>query len=237
VKGPQHFSIGLLSAGAGLWAAHLLGVDVGVLAVGLGAVVAGIGALAPDIDHPRSLISNKIPGRAIGVALTMALPLVVVAGAVWYFAGRRAGTSLLGTFSPMLQWALVVVVAALTLGMGSLVASKTLGHRGPIHSVAVGALASAGIGAGCASLGVPILYAMAFGWGWLTHLAADMTTRDGVPSALWPIVGSGSIIELLLGGERRSRAGLVLRAVVLVLLALLVLGGGRWLLAISAAAK
>jgi membrane-bound metal-dependent hydrolase YbcI (DUF457 family) len=233
LKGPQHFSIGLLSAGAALSAARLFGADVGVVAIGTGAVVAGLGALAPDIDHPRSLIASRIPGRAIRAAARVALPLVALAAVAGYFAGERAGASLLRTFSPMLHWALIVAVGAVALGVGSVAASRTLGHRGPVHSVAVGALASGAVAVGFASLGLPVWYAGAFGWGWLTHLLADMTTRDGLPAGLWPIAGSGGIMELLVGDRSRSMAGLALRLLVLASIVAFLLGAGRSLLAVA----
>ena len=62
---------------------------------------------------------------------------------------------------------------------------SALGHRGALHSLVGAALICAGVELVARSGGLSGVGA-AVGWGYVTHLLADMATRRGVP-LLWPL--------------------------------------------------
>jgi inner membrane protein len=92
----------------------------------------------------------------------------------WKPAGRGGPFGIKGLFMPFL--------------LPSMAVREALGHRGALHSVVAGLLVSVGTellfrGFGASGAGA------ALGWGYATHLVADMCTRRGVP-LLWPLLRS-----------------------------------------------
>jgi hypothetical protein len=164
-----------------------LGADVGGPVLLTSAVVAVAGSLAPDLDHPHSLASFTIPSALLayggGFLLLMrispALPKPQLIGPI------------LSALPPVYtEAAWVAVVAGLALLLVAFVLGSMFGHRGLVHSVGFGLIATLVFMCVTLLLGAPAWWALAFAWGWATHLAADATTHDGLPDVLWPM-GSG----------------------------------------------
>lgn len=94
MNGKQHFAIGLIVGGASVWA-HVARQEIGfgpatIVAIAAGALVGGAGALLPDIDHPGSTVSNKIPKKLWQFGLKLLYPLIAVGipVGVWQFLQR-----------------------------------------------------------------------------------------------------------------------------------------------------
>lgn len=189
MRGPEHVSIAVVTTGGALW---LMNGQPDLSAYGLTAMsVAAIGSLVPDIDHPQAWISNRIPVTLLvggGVALGMYEYLD------WTMS--KAGTSevtaalaapLLDAMRPYLPLAWFAIAIAILLLTASIVLHKSVGHRGPTHSLAVGMILTTAVTLGIAIGGAPWTLGLWFGWGFLTHLLADMTTKMGCPALLWPM--------------------------------------------------
>ncbi len=193
MKGRDHVVVAAVPAAVALWAAHAGGAELGAAAYLGVPVVAALGALAPDIDHPTSLIGNGIPADLFVGGLSV---LLAMAGAGWYLS---RSTAMLGDELRHLltQATPVVTGATVALGVGagllavSLVVSRFVSHRGPTHSLLAGSVATLLVCVGCAVAGWPQLYGIAFGWGYASHLMADLPSRTGLPHLLWPFVGRG----------------------------------------------
>jgi len=165
----------------------------GDASLGLYAVTAGaaaVGALIPDIDHPHALLSKRIP-LGLFAAGTMVLGLVSLGGHMV----SRQGSDTLGSVMitpmveaarPFIAWAWVLVLMAILLPAASSVASSVLGHRGPAHSLAAAAMVTVVACLGLALAGQPWSLGLVVGWGFLSHLIADATTKMGLPALLWP---------------------------------------------------
>gem|GEM_PF-2390846 len=156
--------------------------DIPPVSMVTAAAVAAAGGLAPDLDHPWSLASFSIPATLCGYGGGF------LAVAAWQ--RKQTGPQVLdlsalgpGYFSA--AW-IAVWVGALLLIL-SLVAAAVFGHRGPVHSIAFGAIASIVVAIGLAVFHAPLWWTIAFAWGWTSHLLADATTRMGLPSLLWPL--------------------------------------------------
>ena len=154
----------------------------------VGATASGLGALAPDIDHAHSTIGNRVPA----VLLTFGTLLLVSRVAL-----RAASAG--GMFAPMFSAAwrstgFVTGLGALLFGVGavllylSIKVTKSVQHRGPVHSLSIAAASTVVALPVLALLGLEPWYGFLFGFGWFTHLMADATTKTGLPSLFWPFV-------------------------------------------------
>ena len=180
----QHILIGIGKAGLAVLAGQALGFSrpaTSTLLIGAGVIAAG--AIAVDIDHPRAFVSATLPRiilRAAAPLIVLAVALIVVIPLM-----SRSTDSLVEILRmPLVQWAAAIVGFVVALALLSWFISHTLGHRGPLHSLAfsVGMTIAAVLvlwflGAGPWGFG--------FGWGWLTHVLADGLTEQGVP-LWWP---------------------------------------------------
>lgn len=194
----EHLIVGIGSLSAFLLAADAIGLApipaTIPLAAGLG--VTALGSIAPDIDHPRSMISSTLPKHLFKfgsrLLLLISMPVLIT------LASRRRYN--LMDPGQLLQQDIFRLLLIITLGAAGLftlsrLVNAFLKHRGPIHSP----IFSAGI-----ILVVTFLIAvfipgwwwmgLTFGWGWLSHLAADSLTPAGIP-LLWPL--SNTRINLL----------------------------------------
>lgn len=182
MRGQQHVAIAGVSAWAACWGLQQAGMDITPVSMFTAAAVAGAGGLAPDLDHPFSLASFAIPSTLI------AYGGVFLAVAAWQ--KQQTGPQLIdlsalgpGYFSA--AW-IAVWVGVLLLAL-SLIAGRVFGHRGPVHSIAFGVFATIVVALGLLVFRAPLWWALAFAWGWASHLAADATTKMGLPSLLWPL--------------------------------------------------
>lgn len=193
MKGRDHVVMAAVPAALALWAAHTGGAELGAAAyVGVPAAAA-LGALVPDIDHPTSLIGNGIPANLLASGLTV---LLAAAGAGWYLARSNAALAaeirqLLERATPVVVWATTAMVAGAVLLAVSLVVSRFVPHRGPTHSLLAGCIATLAVCLACVGAGWSGLYGIAFGWGYASHLIADLPSRAGLPHLLWPFRGRG----------------------------------------------
>lgn len=164
----------LLAGGSPLaWATSLAGLGIALLAV-------AIGALLPDLDEPDSRLANE---RVLGVRVLR--PFATFMGAT--FGHRQATHSLLAL-------AAVVVVgefplfAQLVAALGAWAGGQLL----PLAEPRLGAETIALLGGSWQFLllvleRLSLLHlGLIFGWGFASHLLADMLTKWGVP-LLWPL--------------------------------------------------
>jgi len=189
VNAGAHLAIG---AGAGalvLWGLHSAGVPLEPDVLLAGALVAGAGALVPDIDHSRSTVSRRVPRRLTRVALRFVLPLAAVVAVSLALGHDELAGELLTSGTPLLRLAALLIVPAATLVAVSLLVSRAFGHRGATHSLVIAAGAGLLVAMLCTRFGVTWWYGALFGLGWLSHLAADATSRKGLPALLWPLTG------------------------------------------------
>lgn len=171
---------------------------------------AGIGALVPDIDHPKSLISNGIPSRFLALG-GVAVMLVTLGD---FLVGREETPSLsaallmpmIDAVRPYLGWAWLVIGLAVALLVASLVASMFLEHRGPTHSFVAAAAASIGATIALVIAGQTWLLGLCFLWGYASHLLTDMLTPMGLPFALWPWNEGSAPAPALAAAPHRSPA-------------------------------
>jgi len=191
VRGPEHVSIAVATADGAFWLAthtQTPSIGVGYLAV---AGAAALGALVPDIDHPQALIGNGLPAKIGGLGLAALLAASIGDWSVAHETKPSLGGAmiapLLQMLRPGLKWAWLAVGVALALVLLSLAASTLLGHRGPTHSLTA-ALALTLVACVAFAIGHQAWWlGLWFGWGYLSHLLADMTTKMGCPAMLWPI--------------------------------------------------
>lgn len=178
-----------MSAGLVLWGAQATGTAMSTEAILVGAVAAGVGSLAPDIDHPQSLIGRRIPATLVATGVMLLLiPVALQATSGGLFAA--VWTELLTMSSSIVKWGiLAVVVGAALLTLSGKTTAGTR-HRGPVHSLAVGVVATVAVFIIGALLRCGPWIAPLFAVGWLSHLAADATTPNGLPYLLWPLGNS-----------------------------------------------
>jgi membrane-bound metal-dependent hydrolase YbcI (DUF457 family) len=182
----QHILIGVGAAGLAVLAGQALGFSrptTSTLLTGAGVIAAG--AIAVDIDHPRSFVSSGLPLDILDRLLPLVVLVVVLAAAL--LAGRDI-KGLMGLLqTSWIKLTLTVVGLALALMLASWLIAGTLGHRGPLHSLAFS------VGITVVAVGVLLFlvpgfswwWGLGFGWGWLSHVLADGLTRYGVPF-WWP---------------------------------------------------
>jgi len=178
MNGRLHFAIGIGTTALGFLGLQAMGVQPEVNILG-GMAMAGIGSLAPDIDHPYSLISFSFPTRL----LRGGLRLILVMGILGGFGSR---TTLYHSIFPFIQVGLTLVILALVLLIASVIFSN-LGHRGPTHSLLFAAGATFVITFAFVYFNFTWQYGLLFGWGYLLHLLADAPTEMGLPALLWPL--------------------------------------------------
>jgi len=181
LRGREHLLLGagsVLVVGVGV---QFTGVQVptGML-IGTYAAAAA-GSLAPDLDHPGSLASLSIPSTLLvyggGFLLSPMLTRLSPKLAVLDLSG-------LPPVYRSAAW-LSVILAVLLFGL-SIAARSLFPHRGPVHSLAFGAAATLSVVTATLILSGSLWIPLAFAWGWATHLAADATTKMGLPHLLWP---------------------------------------------------
>lgn len=189
MNGPEHLGIGVASAGLVLWGAQIAGAHLTLGTALVGAAVAGIGALAPDIDHPQAFIGNRIPMGLLTIGLLFVLTPVAL-GAAASSGGMFAValTQVTQSAASLPKWgALLLVVGGLLAGV-SIAVTRSIDHRGPVHSLVVGGCATAVSLILFAVLGLAPWFGVLFGLGWLTHLMADAITHDGLACLFWPAI-------------------------------------------------
>lgn len=189
MRGPEHVSIGVVTTGGVLWLANGQS-DLGAYAL-IAVSFAAVGSLVPDIDHPRAWISNRIPAALLAGGIT-------ALGTYKYldWTASRGDSSGMATalavpfmnaMQPFLLLAWLAIAAGASLLCISVAMSKLVEHRGPTHSLTVGLTLAAAVALAVAVAGAPWTLGLWFGWGFLTHLLADMTTKMGCSSILWPV--------------------------------------------------
>lgn len=187
MRGGAHLGIGTGSTMLGLYGLQALGAPLDPLTILFGAMAAGLGALAPDIDHPRSTASNSLPDKLFDQAIQTALPLLLLAVIFAIFGGKTVGASLMASFAPLLKIAGTLLGFAITFVIASMIARRYTTHRGATHSLLAAGIATLLALLVCAVFSWPAWYGLLFGWGWITHLGADATSKMGLPSLLlWP---------------------------------------------------
>lgn len=187
MRSGAHVGIGVLSTGIVCWGLRQAGAPLDPTDVGLALGAAVVGSLAPDLDHPFSRASFGIPTVLLGYGGGFLLAA--------FLQSRMSGPqflplSALGPAYFKAAWtavAVAVILLALSLVLGTL-----FGHRGPVHSIAFGVLASAGVAMAVVTLGAPLWLVVPFAWGWAAHLLADATTPMRVPRLLWPFDSMGA---------------------------------------------
>jgi membrane-bound metal-dependent hydrolase YbcI (DUF457 family) len=184
MRGREHISIGAGSTALVLTVAQMNGAAVDPASMGLAIAVAAAGSLGPDLDHPGSLASLTIPLSLVGYSLVfLATP--------WIARQHPAlvGLDLSGLGQGWHVAAWTALIAGVVLFILSWVLGAAFGHRGPVHSLAFGAAASAVVLIILAVYDAPLWMAAAFAWGWIAHLIADSTTTHGLQHVFWPIGG------------------------------------------------
>jgi hypothetical protein len=164
------------------WGMQSAGTPIAPSAMVAYAAAAAVGSLAPDLDHPSSLASLSIP-------CALLVPSVTLLGVAWY-QGQMTGPHMLPSsfFGPsMLAGAWAAIWVAVGLLVSALVARSLFGHRGLVHSIGFGAIAATGVAVVLLLNRAPVSWALAFAWGWATHLAADSGSRVGLPDLFWPL--------------------------------------------------
>lgn len=190
MKGSEHLFVGAASIATAAYAFNHFGgrIPLGAAALAVGA--AGLGALAPDIDHPSSTVSRRIPRKLFEAgAQLLALPLVLAIAFVALGGSRGEASKLLGAFAPLIRWGLMFVGPAAALVLVSWVVRRFTRHRGATHSFVFGASASVLLSILALTLRVAWWIGPVFFWGWLTHLLLDGVTHHGVPALFWPFEG------------------------------------------------
>jgi len=195
LRGGAHLAIGTGTTMAVLYGLQALGAPLDPLTILFGATAAGLGALAPDVDHPRSTASNSLPDKLFDQAIQLALPLVFLGAVFAIFGGKAVGASLMATFAPMLKWAAIMLGFAIALVVASKIARRYSTHRGATHSLFAAGIATLAAVLICVTFSWPAWYGLLFGWGWLTHLGADATTKMGLPSLLWLPRAKGTVVS------------------------------------------
>ena len=186
----SHVIVGVGSLSAFLLIADVVGLAAipspAPLAASLG--MAAVGAIAPDIDHPRSMISASLPTFLLKMGSRL-LFFISIPALITVASSRRYDIMNPETLFKQDIFRLLVVVI---LGASGLLALSRIvhvffKHRGPIHSPTF----YVGV-----SVVTPLLIALVipgwwwmgliFGWGWFSHLVADSLTPSGIP-IFWPL--------------------------------------------------
>ena len=171
------------------------------------ATSAAIGSLVPDIDHPNAWISNRIPGTLAGFGL---LFLAWFGFGNWYVStvgaasiGASLWIPLISGSRSLISWAVLASAIGIVLFVAAHIVAKVTEHRGQTHSLSVGAVLTLVACVGFAVAGQSWALGMWFGWGYLTHLLADLITPMGCPALLWPL-GAGDLSAVMAAGVSRT---------------------------------
>ena len=100
---------------------------------------------------------------------------------------------------PFFRWGLLLAIPAVALISWSKFVSAAFGHRGATHSLVFALASVVFASAACIGFGVAWWFGLLFGFGWLTHVAADSTTEMGVPAVAWPLSAESAIGPMLAG--------------------------------------
>lgn len=201
VRGREHLALAVATSGGILYLLNHGQPDFTGSAVAAVAL-AGAGSLMPDVDHPQSWVSSRIPATFVAaggmVLLSYWLMKMAVAKAGAQGPFSAVYESLLEMSRPILAWAwLSLVVGFLMFGIARVIAG-TFEHRGPTHSFSAALLVTASASVALAIAGEPLISGLWLGWGYLTHLLSDLPGRTGCPALLWPWRG-GALAAL--GGD------------------------------------
>lgn len=191
MKGGAHLTIGAGSTAVALFGLKALGVPLDPMTMLLGAMAGGLGALAPDLDHPDSKASNSLPDKLFGLAISLGVPLVFIGGFFAILGQRLGGVDLVTPFVPILEAAVIIMGFAIALVIASKLIRRYTSHRGATHSFFTAGIATMFAVLVCIVFSWPAWYGLLFGWGWLTHLWADATTKVGLPYLWWWPFGNG----------------------------------------------
>lgn len=149
--------------------------------VTLAGAAAAMGSLAPDLDHPYSKASYALPTALLSAGLGTLMYIAFLER----LAGEQATVdAILGPQFRSFAWTSIilgVLLLMLSLALG------ILGHRGPVHSIGAGLIASLVVAVILAVVHAPLWLVFPFAWGWIAHLLADATTPTGVACLLWPL--------------------------------------------------
>lgn len=186
MRGPAHFAFGATTGAMFVIGTQSAQEPAAYATIVAGALVSGVGALAPDIDHPTSTVSRRVPRALVAQAIRLLLPVAALIGLSAYLGDRARLSTLAGALLPLVRLGAAIAVMAAALVALSLIVRTAFGHRGATHSLVFAGVAAATALLVCSWLGVSEIYGLAFGWGWVTHLIADAGTRSGLPALLWP---------------------------------------------------
>ena len=185
-----HLIVGLGSLSAVLLAADAIRLAPipGTLPLAAGLGITALGSIAPDIDHPRSIISATLPNYLLKFGSRL---LLLISIPVFITVASRRKYNFMDP-GQLFQQDIFRLLLIITLGAAGLLALSRIvhtlfKHRGPIHSpvFSVGVILVVTL---LIAIFIPGWWWMGltFGWGWLSHLAADSLTPAGIP-LLWPL--------------------------------------------------
>jgi len=212
VRGSEHVAIAVLTTGCALYALNHGQIEMTPPALAIVATAA-IGSLVPDIDHPRAWISNRIPITLAGYGLIF---LLWFGFSNWYASGLDASAigapmwaAMVGFARPFLGGAWLALGLGVALLVLAGVVAAFLEHRGPAHSLGVCAALAFVACIGASVAGQPWTLGLWFGWGYLSHLLADLSTPMGCPALLWPFRSGdlGAIRDVRFPSLTRSMSG------------------------------
>jgi len=189
VKAGPHLVVGAAAGWLAVWALQSAGKTLPADVLLAGPLVAAVGALVPDIDHPGSTVSRRIPRRLTHWALRIAAPVGLVVAVSLALHQTWVAHKAAEAGEPLLRLAGLLVLPAVVIVALSLLASLLFGHRGATHSLVFAGGASLLTAALCLRVGLSAWYGVFLGLGWLSHLAADSLGRRRLPSLLWPLAG------------------------------------------------
>lgn len=170
-----HTLIGAGSAGLIVWGLNSVDVELDTVTVSYGVAAAGVGAMLPDFDHPRLTINSGISRRLVYKGAQIILTILLGTGSLALALGGL----------PVLELGLTfLVVFAVFLALTAFFRSLS-GHRSISHSLIFMVVATAIAIAACSVLKVNFWYGVLLGWGWCTHLIADIPCT-GLPLLSWP---------------------------------------------------
>jgi len=178
-----HVVVGCGTTAVGLQMARSAGlIDLPVTYFVTAVVVAGVAALLPDVDHPNSIMSKlAAPLLLAGLFIWLASPRLPdqIGGALWL----NTLVALSVDLSPQAILGLSMVITAMAMIFVPVVTS----HRGVTHSVLLTITVTAASLVYYSWAGMPVIFGLCFGWGWLSHLLLDATTKMGLPDWAWPL--------------------------------------------------
>ena len=196
----EHVMIGSISATAAMLAARSLNLAaIGDQELIIGITIAGLSALMPDIDEPNSTISrSSFWIMLLGFALVFIPPIAglsenIAPGTMKWLLILQGGSG-----TPIQQ-----IIGYLLLGFAliAVVNGRLLEHRGVTHSLLCWGVLTWAIWVTYLAIESPnaALFSACFSLGYLSHLAADFTTEEGLPDLLYPLneENTGAVAEWL----------------------------------------